>query len=98
MPFDNLADSAEKCGDVLGEMELDDVVQGVRILILAQASSLSLTPTGIVAYQKDNGCLVLSFRGDHIEQLCADGQLPSGVRVGYMEGKRPLSPRSRYTI
>ena len=55
-----------------------------------------LTPTGIVAYQKDNGCLVLSFRGDHIEQLCADGQLPSGVRVGYMEGRRPLSPRSRY--
>ena len=55
-----------------------------------------LTPTGIVADQKDNGCLVLSFRGDHIEQLCADGQLPSGVRVGYMEGKRPLSPRSRY--
>ena len=57
-----------------------------------------LTPTGIVAYQKDSGCLVLSFRGDHIEQLCADGQLPSGVRVGYMEGKRPLSPRSRYII
>ena len=55
-----------------------------------------LTLTGIVAYQKDNGCLVLSFRGDHIEQLCADGQLPSGVRVGYMEGRRPLSPRSRY--
>lgn len=53
------------------------------------------TPTGIVAYQKDNGCLVLSFRGDHIEQLCDDGQLPSGVRVGYMEGRRPLAPRSR---
>ena len=35
VPFDNLADSAEKCSDVLGEMELDDVVQGVRILILA---------------------------------------------------------------
>lgn len=31
VPFDNLADSAEKCGDVLGEMELNDVVQGTRI-------------------------------------------------------------------
>ena len=29
VPFDNLADSAEKCSDVLGEMELDDVIRGV---------------------------------------------------------------------
>ena len=35
VPFDNLADSVEKCGDILGEMELDDVIQGERILILA---------------------------------------------------------------
>lgn len=33
MPFDNLADSVEKCNDVLDEMELDDVVQGARILL-----------------------------------------------------------------
>ena len=28
MPLNDLADVAEKCGDVLSEMELDDVVQG----------------------------------------------------------------------
>jgi hypothetical protein len=36
VPFDNLADSAEKCGDVLGEMELEDVVQGVRAITLLE--------------------------------------------------------------
>ena len=34
VPFDNLADSAEKCGDVLAEREMDDVIQGVRIVNL----------------------------------------------------------------
>ena len=77
MPFDNLADSADKCSNVFNEMELDDVIHG------------------IVAHQTDSGCLVLSFRGDHIEQLCYDGQLPSGVKVGYIEGRRPVLPRMR---
>ena len=28
VPFDNLADTAEKCSDIFNEMELQDVVQG----------------------------------------------------------------------
>lgn len=34
MPFDNLADSTEKCDDVLSEMELDDVVQGLKFVTI----------------------------------------------------------------
>ena len=96
MPLNDLADVAEKCGDVLNEMELDDVVQG-KWLVREVCAWLSLTYCylGVVTHQKENGCLSLSFRGDHVEQLCLDGQLPSGVKLGYMEGKRAVLPRSR---
>ena len=65
-------------------------------MFLTVCISVAVSSSAIVTYQKESGCVVLSFRGDHIEQLCTDGQLPSGVKVGYIEGKRPLHPRSRY--
>ncbi len=43
VPFDNLADSAEKCGDVQGEMELEDVVQGVRAITLHEHNQCTCT-------------------------------------------------------
>ena len=102
MPLNDLADVAEKCSDVLSEMQLDDVVQGLlfnKERCMYGHSCVYLTSwyihVGVVTHQKETGLLSLSFQGDHVEQLCSDGQLPSGVKLGYMEGKRPVLPRSR---